>query len=526
MQRPSGGNASDSGVPSAGDGRWIPVEHFRPDIPGGVNALLLWVKDEWGNVLPVKVPTRALPGPAAVAGMAAAGWILALLVALLLAPISPFANSLLMNPFLRKYGSFGSVPVLLTTLAPLRRHVMRRYLREVRRDTDLHEWESRFVLPAPEFSPERLLHRLRDHGTLLLLGRSGIGKTFLVRYLVAWLAAGRATGPAKGLIPVFLPLARFQGEEPESMFFSALNSFGQVSDRELSDWFLRSGGFLVCFDGVNEVDESVLQKVSAFVNRNGRANRICLTSQVFDPRFEGVETLSLVPLDRAGVEAMIRKRLPAERVGTVLAELTDDVYSEYQLPQDLEFALGLVEQGSPLPRERGKLYQQILAPVFDAWRTAGQGDYRELVCERAYEMLCTNDPFFESGSRRFPDAVLNELRERRFLVPRGKDLLFRHDLVRAFLAAQHFRPEWQRLMGTSGVDVDSNWLPMLQFTVADLSDPVEVRDLHLAVLDKSPRVAAELFRWTVSAHPSKCSLWRTDFERRYGARDLRDGGPA
>jgi hypothetical protein len=45
---------------------------------------------------------------------------------------------------------------------------------------------------------------------------------------------------------------------------------------------------------------------------------------------------------------------------------------------------------------------------------------------------------------------------------------FRHDLIRAYLAAKYFMRQWQTLLNEDNVTVDINWRSILEFTIFEL----------------------------------------------------------
>src|SRR5207237_4485149 len=84
-----------------------------------------------------------------------------------LAPKIGFCHSAIMNPWLRKYFSLGSVPLLLSVFPSLRRHILHRYSNSVNKDKEFTEWKKRFVCPDEEFQPENFGKKLESERRLL-----------------------------------------------------------------------------------------------------------------------------------------------------------------------------------------------------------------------------------------------------------------------------------------------------------------------------------------------------------------------
>jgi hypothetical protein len=98
---------------------------------------------------------------------------------------------------------------------------------------------------------------------------------------------------------------------------------------------------------------------------------------------------------------------------------------------------------------------------------------------------------------------------------RGDQFQFRHDLIRAYLAAKFFTPHWRQLI-KEDVRLDVNWNSMFTFAILNSNDPEETKALLFAVLGKSSAVAKELFNWLEKEHPNLIEAWADDFDREYG----------
>src|SRR5262249_44282272 len=148
-------------------------------------------------------------------------------------------------------------------------------------------------------------------------------------------------------------------------------------------------------------------------------------------------------LDKEAIKKILSDRLGSQ-AEKIVAIFYDELYREYEIPQDLELAIDLIEKGQPLPRSKLELYEATLKPIFNSWKKMNL-DYEEMLCRRAYEMLLKKESF-ESAEVSLPTEIRNSLEEGKLLFHRGGQYQFRHDLIRAYLAAKYFKPRWRQLL--------------------------------------------------------------------------------
>ena len=142
-----------------------------------------------------------------------------------------------MNPWLRRYCSLGSVPLLLSVFPSLRRHLLRRYSASINRDKEFNEWKERFVCPDEDFYPENFGKRIESERRLLVTGQSGIGKTSYFKRLTAdYASQEKPTHPATGF-PVYISLTNYGGNSLEDLVYNQLFSYGKITDKELARCF-------------------------------------------------------------------------------------------------------------------------------------------------------------------------------------------------------------------------------------------------------------------------------------------------
>jgi GTPase SAR1 family protein len=520
--------ADGSTIPS--DEKFSPQGVFNYQIDLGKNEVHFWIKDKYENAKEFKKVYYGIPSQYFIAALPI-GFSIASMIFVLncffLAPKVGFCHSAVMNPWLRKYFSLGSVPLLLSIFPSLRRHLLSRYSDSVNKDKEFNEWKNRFVCPDEEFQPDKFGDKLESERKLLITGQSGIGKTsFLKRLTANYASQDRPTHPAK-VFPVYIPLTNYGGNSLEDLVYNQLFSYGKITDKELAPMFLEQGGLLIFLDGVNEVQNVTdRQKLSAFVEKFWTSNYICLSSQHPYSEIENIPKVELKPFSGEKVREFIRQRVrDKETAESVIKRFTDQDYQLYSIPRDLEFAVEILNSGrKTLPRSRTELYKITFSSIFAKWREKGTAGAEDILCKRAYTMIVQRDLTFDSVDDPHFKEITADLFEQKFLVRRERSYNFRHDLIRSYLASEYFYPRWNNLFEElTGKPIDSNWLEMLKFSCENIEDSAEVKSLVYEVLKRSVRkdLVKNLFEWLKANHPSKCKMWEAEFYAKYGELDFR-----
>jgi hypothetical protein len=290
---------------------------------------------------------------------------------------------------------------------------------------------------------------------------------------------------------------------------------GELSDSSLADWYLSQGGFLILIDGLNEVDRSLRNATNTFVTKHSKRNVFCLTSQELHPVFDWVASTKLAHLGKQEIEEMLRSKLEPGEFDRIHKQLNPGAYKICRLPQNLGVAINLINQGGDLPTTEDELYNGILKPVLHDWER--KADYKDVLFERSFEMLASKEPYFEAEHvPSLPDEFYSPLLRQKIFTKRGEKHMFRHDLVRGFLAAKHVTPQWQAILADRDKAVNDNWESMLRFVILELGDSAKVREIVFAVLRRNAQLAKELFQWLESVHPSLCEAWAEEFQLALG----------
>jgi len=442
---------------------------------------------------------------------------------IILAPFSGFCQQLIMNPWVRRLGSFFLIPLILTIFTPARQHLLRRYFRGLKKEKEFSDIQATFVIPGDEFDPNAFGTILLEEKKLLLLGQAGIGKTSYFEYLTGYYARNKNIPPS-GAIPIFLPLARYQGEVPENIYTAQLSAFGQLSDRELNSWFLQKGGFLFFIDGLNEVDEATRHRISAFVDQHSKTNYFCINSQQIYPEFANIKQVSLASLTEDKILEFLHRRLSDEQLQAIVKQFAGNISEVYTIPYDLQFAVEFKKHNPelPIPQSKKDLYETTLTPILRSWVSEGSTDYPDLLFHRAYTMLCAGDAFFDNSDPPLPDDLTGRLAKERYLVRRSSHYQFRHGLVRSFLASKYFSKRSESILSDENLDIDDNWREMLKFVLLDLERSDEAKNLVEGILQKNARLAGDLFAWLTMNRPALCESWSTDFKIKFADATLEE----
>jgi ligand-binding sensor domain-containing protein/integrase len=351
-------------------------------------------------------------------------FLLTSLLLLLAAPYNRYCHLALMNPFLRRWASFGVVPMLLTMVPALRSHILKPYRSAVIEWTRLGA--SKYVIPTEQFAPITFEAEFdNEQGVqhvLTLYGESGIGKSAFLAFLAHECASRSHTGlRLSRLVPILVEL-NLEGsvDEPEAMVHRQLQERGDLYDNELVTFFLQQGGFLFIFDGLNEVAEELQRKIVTFAGLRGRHNYVCLATQVLNQDLKRVgKTLRLGGLDRDKVEKLVKKLAPDP--GKFLEQFTDETYAMCKVPLQLELAIRAWQLSGTVPYDTDSLYSVTLGSVVDPHSWSGHEDYPTILCDLALLLLTEKRPY-DATKDNLPQEMKATLVEDKIMVSRGNNI--------------------------------------------------------------------------------------------------------
>jgi hypothetical protein len=508
---------------------WEPLSRDGPLIRlnPGIARVYMAVLDGWNNQTEVQT----------IEGLVIPRWSLTFLLPLLgigfcviclaLAPYVRYCHMLLMNPFLRNWVSFGAVPLLLTLVPPLRRYIFRRYCRGLSVSRALRFLANSYVVPQEGFAPVQIASTLARDRVIALYGQSGIGKSASIRFLAYQCVSPKAAHATilRHVVPILVDLNIAGEAKPEEMIRSELRKYGDLTDGTLVDVLLDQGGFLFLFDGLNEVSEATMKAVVNFVDMHRNHNYAYLTTQVPSEELKRVSTLmiggslsddKIAELVRniANVPDATHKKFDAS---LLLGKFTDDTYKICRIPLQLELLVEMWERSGTLPKCADDLYSYVLGPFVDKkrWEEKGRGDYPDILCELAFTMMAEKRAY-DPTKDHLPDELRTELEARKLLTDHGGVLEFRHDRVRAFLAAKHFGAMWRTILADATTLVDPNWDAMLEFHFIDEPSSESARTLLFMLLKRNINTAIRMNSWGQQNRSQLFDCWQAEFSREVG----------
>jgi hypothetical protein len=491
------------------------------------------VKDSWGNsiggVEPIEVHGWVLPTWSLSVLLPLLAIALCLLC-LLLAPWVRYCHMLLMNPFIRNWASFGAVPLLLTALPPVRRHVFRRYLRTMASSKKIKLSGSKYIIPEERLSPARFAEALSLSPVVGIHGQSGIGKSAFLTSLAYKCASGGKDHPLlRRLTPVFIDLSVADDKKPEDMVRDELRKFGDLTDEKIADALIDYGGFLFLFDGLNEVSEATQTTVLRFADLHRNHNYTCISTQIVADELRQVARLvSVEPLSHEKIKELIRKESRDSVTGeqrfdpeVLVGALTTAAFAISRVPFQLELLIEIWVASRRVPQTIDELYSYALSPILDKdrWIERGHGDYPDILRELAFRLLTERRPF-DPKKDYLPEEIKSELRTRRILIDRADVMEFRHDRIRAYLAACYFAFRWHTILGDEQTLVDPNWDAMIEFHLETEQDAARAREMMLLLAAKDTDSAVRLAKWGRANRPELFDGWRDELSQEIGKRAL------
>ncbi len=386
-------------------------------------------------------------------------------------PRSPTLQAVVFwNPFVRRVIGFGYIDVVLLYVPFARRRLFAPFasdfLRDVR-DTREPASQGYFDGSLVQHWPARsgaalevqaqagpITSALAAHrGRVLLLGKSGLGKSSFLKF---WLAKRAAEGKD---IMVYLRADQCRGGV-EAEIIKRMKSVG--SDQNLLRSVLYAGRMSVYVDGYNEVDLATQDAITSFVGDYPHGN-ILVTSQIPLRGFTGIETFELLPLDRVQVRDFLTTRSDVLPVDAVVRDeafqraasaFLDDVWTrpatEEEVkafeeilanPMDLTSVALLLSQGGvpdlfALEKQQFDTVKRRLQAQGLEFRTLGFS--RALLTQRLADLEDLGGLPFKPEVAELVHAKLAQVRT--FSEPSGKssaqEIRFRHDRIRDFFT--HF----------------------------------------------------------------------------------------
>jgi hypothetical protein len=245
-------------------------------------------------------------------------------------------------------------------------------------------------------------------------------------------------------------------------------------------------------------------------------NLICISSQVDYKEYEEFEKFQAVYLDADKVNQIIISKLGKSAGEDMIDQLYDIQYRICRIGHYIDIMKELYTRRIPMPETESKLLSTVYELATNKWKEKGHSSFEQKVNLRSYEMLRDLHDYFDLPGFDIDQQVIDDLVEFRFLVKRNEHHEFRHDLVRAFLAAEYFAEDWKTLIGRSDFQMHINFKPMLIFVLQKLEDEKEIRSLVIDIMMHYRRMAVELVRWLEQNRPIMLRPWKEEFQKELG----------
>jgi hypothetical protein len=187
------------------------------------------------------------------------------------------------------------------------------------------------------------------------------------------------------------------------------------------------------------------------------------------------------------------------------------------VPIQLELVVEMWVESRKIPQNLDGLYSHFLGHVLDEayWSSRGQGDYPQVLAKLAFDMMTGKRPFNPKIDF-LPEELKAELVQRKLLIGSGEVMEFRHDRIRGYLAAEHFRLKRETLLASDRTEIDPNWDAMFEFYLASEKEADKARTLLLFLAKTQLDSAVELNAWGLSNRPEIFVSWQNEFINEVG----------
>lgn len=399
------------------------------------------------------------------------------------------------------------MPILLTLVPPLRRHLLRRYRRHLSKT--IKDSAASYVPPDARWDAKSFSKQIVKQRCMFIMGDSGLGKSAFLSYF-AHFAANAPWRAGKIDLPVLIRLREHADDAPESVFFSALKALGQFNDDNLQDELLRNGRVLFLVDGLNEVPEATRQRWSAFRRAHAFNHLFVFTSQAHESEFHDLPPSPLAHLPEAQARTLLERDFKIPQA--LLNALPPHAFEFARNPQNLRTLGGLLAAGKPVPQNLYGLYFEVLNPIHEAWKAKGQENYGEQLAQAALKHL--QEARVDLVTALSPSA-LDDLRKERLVVSRAGKPEFAHDRLASFLAASYLNRE-PDAVSQLVISKATNWKFVVDLLVEHTS-VATARTLAFGLLDNTSAGALKLAEEFVFALHEKrgaaLSEWLNEFDR-------------
>ncbi|MDX6404654.1 MAG: branched-chain amino acid transport system substrate-binding protein [Blastocatellia bacterium] len=367
---------------------------------------------------------------------------------------------------------------------------------------------------------------------VLIRGRSGTGKTVLLNTLLRAAAHNTIRHRKAVCIPLLIDLRRHPIQDHgdfTDMIVDDLMGSGVELSKEVLDFLLDKGNFLILIDSLSEVDSAALVKLMMpFLNRR-RNVLVALAIQV-DP-FNRRDT-KIYELDEIKPEQA--REYITKAIGRDLwKDLSPAIRSLTANPQDLAVLCQVLKSADPamLQQARAELYRALLHSdsTLGEWARNSSPEISAIYNWAHYAVMEHLRPQAEEEvSQRLSvyrsevddefkvDDVIRAMRTSKLFstIPQrtalglSADLLtFRHELIGLFLASRHIRHqlEFERPISVETMLTGLNaerWLEVFVFLVDELDSLPLLNQVFECALALESEYGARLAAYMINSKPA------------------------
>jgi hypothetical protein len=362
--------------------------------------------------------------------------ILSFIFLIITARWSSLCFEVLTDPVFRKIGIYFGVAVRY--FRPIRLWLFRRYFDLLKEDYN----ENHIYLPAKisghdtSIFGEELLDLVAKERVIWVSGDSGCGKTELVyRLIQEYTSHGslKLAWKRYKFIPIVITARSFKNISANSYDWVseaarlALSFYRiKLEDRKFFQNLLLKGDFLLIIDGMNEADRN--QDFISYLSIDNNTKFIA-TSQtsISDPK---ICNYHFQPLSVIDANEILKLYLGDEQYQTT-KPINSSLLSTLNSAYEIKLLSELINSGKEYPLDRLSIYKSMVELSLPS-------DIRDYplysICRQAWSLWKSGERTFSLDDK-LTQAIVDPLVHSKLVIERGVKYEFRHDLIRAFLAA-------------------------------------------------------------------------------------------
>lgn len=364
--------------------------------------------------------------------------ILSFLVLVFLSRWFSSSFELLTNPVFRKLGIYFGLA--FSYIRPLRLWVLRRYFDSLKKSFS----ESSIYLPATILRDQTsipikcddLLDLVNEDRIIWLSGESGCGKTELVNRLMRIYTSSKTLSDAWNrfkFIPILVSARNFNNINtvsydwlPEAARLS-LSFYGlKFEDKNFFQNLLLKGDFLIIVDGMNEVARDDDFHSYTSIDKN---TKFLTTSQTTNFSSK-IHNYFFQTLRKTDVQKLIKMYI-GDSFSNKNVQISESLLVTLSTPYEIKLLSELIANDEDIPSDRMSLYKCMIKSSIPQTYI----DYPlHSICRKAWSQWKDGERAFELDNS-VTNQIIEPLLKSKVVVRKSDKYEFRHDLIRAFLAA-------------------------------------------------------------------------------------------